>query len=143
MSKTASMLVTSVLAVTVLAGCGGDDPYCAAVKENQASLDSFGQKRNEKAFTTYAKALRAIATDAPDTIKDDWSKLGAVTDGVLKAHDKVGLPLQDMTDTAKVAALDSDDLARLNKAYDKFNDTGKQRKAVVADVKKTCDVTLK
>lgn len=143
MSRIAAVLVTSVVAATVLAGCGGDDPYCAAVKENQSALNSFGEKRTEKGFTTYAKALRAIATTAPDTIKDDWSKLGSVTDGVLKAHDKVGLALDDMTDTAKVAELDSDDLARLNKAYDAFNDTAKQRKAVVADVKKTCEITLK
>ncbi|MET0928793.1 MAG: hypothetical protein ABWX74_04715 [Aeromicrobium sp.] len=143
MKKIAAALVTSVVAATVLAGCGGDSPYCAAVKENRTALDSFGEKRTEKGFTTYAEALRAIATTAPDTVKDDWSKLGAVTDGVLKAHDKVGLPLQSMSDTAKVAALDADDLARLNKAYDAFNDTAKQRKAVVADVKKSCEITLK
>jgi hypothetical protein len=143
MHKTVSLLVTAFVATAVLAGCGGDDPYCAAVKEQKGALDNFGKKRTDAAFTTYAKALRSIATTAPDAIKDDWSKLAAVTDGVLAAHKSVDLPLEDMTDTAKVGALDADGLATLNKAYDAFNGTTKQRKAVVKHVDEACGVTLK
>lgn len=143
MLRTAAMLVTAVVSTTVLAGCGGDDPYCAAVKEQQSALNSFGQKRTDAGFTTYAKAVRAIATTAPDTSKDDWAKLGSVTDNVIKAQKKAGIALEDMSDTALVEKLSADDLASLNKAYDAFNDTTAQRTAVVKDVKSACDITLK
>lgn len=143
MKKTATVLVTAVVACSVLAGCGGDDPYCAAVKENKAALDTFGQKRTNAGFAKYADALRAITTTAPDSSKDDWAKLGAVTDRVLKAQKKTDIALQDMDDPAKVATLDSADLTSLNNAYGAFNDTTKQREAVVKDVKDVCDITLK
>ncbi|MET0766325.1 MAG: hypothetical protein ABWY50_01650 [Aeromicrobium sp.] len=143
MNRTAATLAMGVFAVAALAGCGGEDPYCAAIEENKAALDSFGTKRTEAAFTTYAKALRSVATTAPDEVKDEWAKLGSVTDGVLKAHQSVGLPLEDMTDTAKVADLDADDLETVNTAYEAFNKTGKQRTAVVQDVLERCEITLK
>jgi len=143
MSRTAALLVTAVVAVTALAGCGGDDPYCAAVKEHQAALDTFGEKRTNAGFAAYAEAVRAIASTAPDTSKDDWAKLGSVTDGVLTAQKKAGITLQDMADTDKVGELDPDDLSTLNDAYDTFNGTTKQRTAVVKDVKDVCDITLK
>jgi hypothetical protein len=143
MKKTATVLLTAVVASSVLAGCGGDDPYCAAVKENKSALDTFGQKRTNAGFRAYADAVRAITTTAPDSSKDDWAKLGSVTAGVLKAHKKVGLPLQAMDDPAKVDKLGSADLKRLNAAYAAFNETTKQRQAVVKDVKAVCDITLK
>lgn len=143
MKKTAAVLVTAVMSTTLLAGCSGDDPYCAAVKENKSVLDSFGKKRTNAGYTTYAKAVRAITTTAPDEIKDDWAKLGSVTDGVLKAHKTVGIKLEDMTDPAKLDELDTDDLATLNKSYDRFNDTAAQRTAIDKDVKASCEITLK
>lgn len=143
MNKPVATLIASVVAAAVLAGCGGKDPYCAAIEDNQAVLNDFGQKRTDAAFTKYADAVRSIATSAPDTIKDDWAKLGSVTDGVVKAHKKAGISLEDMSDTAKVDALDDDELASLNKAYEAFNGTTKQREAVVASAKKACTITLK
>jgi len=142
MLKTAAVLVTAVVAVTGLAGCGGDDPYCAAVKDNVTTLKTFGDNKTDAGYAKYAEAIRAIATTAPDGIKDDWSKLGSVTDGVIKAQKKAGIRLQDMADSAKVEKLDSDDLATLNKAYETFVDTASQRTAIVKDVEATCDVSL-
>lgn len=143
MNKTAAVLVTAVVAGSVLAGCGGDDPYCAAVKDNKSALDTFGKKRTDAGFTRYADALRAITTTAPDSSKDDWAKLGSVTSRVVKAHKKAGIALQDMDDPAKVGRLSAADLKSLNNAYAAFNDTTKQRTAVVKDVKDVCGVTLK
>nr|MCW2728709.1 hypothetical protein [Aeromicrobium sp.] len=142
MNKTAAVLVTAVVSMTVLAGCSGEDPYCAAVKEQKSVLDSFGKKRTDASFATYAKAVRAITSTAPDTIKDDWAKLGSVTDGVVKAHQKAGIKLEDMT-PENLQKVDSDDLKTLNAAYEKFNGTTTQRTAVVKDVKTACDITLK
>lgn len=136
-------LITTAVAGAMLSACGGEDPYCAAVTEHQKVLNSFGDKRTDAGFTSYGKAAKAIGAVAPDTVKQDWTTLASVTTGVLAAHQKVGIPLEDMTDPAKVEALSSDDLKRLNTAYDAFNDTAAQRKAVVADVKTACDITLK
>ena len=143
MKKSVSTLISMVVAGAVLAGCGGEDPYCAAIKENRSALDDFGQTRTDAAFAKYAKAARSIATTSPDQVKDAWAKLGAVTDGVVKAHEKAGIALEDMADAAKVEAVSADDLASLNKAYEKFNDTAAERKAVVASAKSACDITLK
>lgn len=136
-------LITTAVAGATLSACGGEDPYCAAVTEHQKVLDSFGEKRTDAGFTAYGKAVTAIGAVAPKVVKEDWTTLAGVTTGVLKAQQKAGIPLEDMTDPAKVEALSSDDLKTLNSAYDAFNDTGAQRKAVVADVKTACDITLK
>ena len=87
MNKSVATLVSTVVAGAVLAGCGGEDPYCAAIQENRSLLDDFGKTRTDAAYTKYAKAVRSITTTAPDDVKDDWAKLGAVTDGVVKAHE--------------------------------------------------------
>lgn len=143
MNKFVAALISTVVAGVVLAGCGGEDPYCVAIEENRASLDGFGQKRTDAAFGKNAKAVRSIATTAPDDVKDAWATLGEVTDGVVKAHKSADIALEDMADTAKVDGLDTDELAALNKAYDAFNDTAAERKAVVANVKSACEITLK
>lgn len=143
MKKPVAALISTIVAGAVLAGCGGDDPYCAAIQENRKVLNDFGQTRTDAAFAKYAKAVRSVATTAPDDVTDDWAKLGAVTDGVVKAHKSADISLEDMATPAKVEALGEKDLASLNKAYEKFNDTAKQRKAVVSSAKKDCEITLK
>jgi hypothetical protein len=141
-TRAAAAIATAVVALTALAGCGGDDPYCAAVKDNLAPLKTFGDKKTDAGYAGYAKAVRAIATNAPDTVKKDWSKLGSVTDGVIKAQKRAGIKLEDMSDPAKVEKLSSDDLTTLNKAYSTFVDTAEQRKAIVDNVEETCDISL-
>lgn len=143
MNKSVATLISTVVAGAVLAGCGGEDPYCAAIQENRSLLDDFGQTRTDAAYTKYAKAVRSITTTAPDDVKDDWAKLGAVTDGVVKAHRAADIALEDMGDAAKVDAVSADDLASINRAYEKFNDTAAQRKAIVNSARSTCDITLK
>ncbi|MGZ5402915.1 MAG: hypothetical protein ACXWDA_07195, partial [Aeromicrobium sp.] len=63
--------------------------------------------------------------------------------GVLKAQEAVGLKLEEMTDTKKVAKLKAADLKQLNAAYTAFNGTTKERAAVVKNVKQECKITLK
>lgn len=143
MNKSAAVLVTAAFALTTLAGCGGDDPYCAAVKEHRSALDTFGAKPTDKAFASYKKAIRAITTTAPDTSKDDWAAVGAAMERVTKAQKAAGIKLEDMDDSAKTAELSSDDLTTLDKAYEAFNKTSAQRKAAFEDVRSVCDITLK
>jgi len=143
MRKIVQLLVTGVVAVSVLAGCGGDDPYCAAVKEQKTALDSFGTKKTDKGLKAEAEAVRLIATEAPDTSKKNWSTVGAALDDVLAALKSGDTTLQAMADPETIRAMPQDDVDRIRKAYSVFNETSVQRAALVEDVASTCDITLK
>jgi hypothetical protein len=140
--RIAAVLVTVVTATTLLAGCGGDSPYCASVKEHRAQLDSFGEKPSTKAYTRYSRAVHEIRQEAAAEIKPDWTALDKALRAVLTAQKKAGITLEEMANADKLAQLDSDDLTTLNTAYSAFGKTVPQRKAIVADIKSTCDITL-
>lgn len=141
--KPAATVLAAAVATVVLAGCGGQSPYCAAIEKNADTLNSFGKTRTDAAYTSYAKTFRAIAKQSPASVKKDWTALAEVTDGVLAAQKDVGLPLEDMTDKEVVAKLDENQLSTLNKAYESFNDTADARTAVVKNAKTECEITLK
>lgn len=141
--KSAATVVAGAVASVLLAGCGGQSPYCAAIEEHADELNSFGKTRTDAAYTSYAKAFRAVAAESPASVKDDWTALADVTDGVLAAQDEVGLPLEDMADEDVVADLEEGQLSTLNEAYESFNDTAAQRDAVVKNAKTECEITLK
>lgn len=144
--STGSRLVAVLATAAVLslsAACSADDPYCEAVKANRSTLDSFGSEVTDAAYASYATALTSIGKVAPKPIDEQWASLSRATQGVITAQDDVGFPLQDMDDEKKRQALSQGDITVLNKAYKRFNATTKQRKAVVADVLKTCDIDLK
>ena len=142
-TRTAAVLAATLLSGGVLGGCGGDSPYCSAVKDNQAALNSFGTAVSDKTFAREAKAVRTIAATEPEKIGDDWTAIDKAMRRVLSAQKKTGITFADLADPDKRAAADSDDIETINKAYGAFNDTVEQRKAVVEDVSSTCDVTLK
>jgi hypothetical protein len=143
MKRTAAVLITTIVGITTLSGCGGGDPYCDAVDKNKATLNTFGEKRTNAAYTQYAKVFGDVGKQAPASIKKDWTMLSTVTTGILDAQKKVGLKLEEMTDTAKVKKLNQAQLKELNTAYQTFNGTTKQRNAVVKNVLQKCDIKLK
>jgi hypothetical protein len=143
MKRTAVVLVTTIVGITTLAGCGGSDPYCDTVEKNKSTLNTFGQKRTNAAYAKYANAFAAVGKEAPASIKKDWTKLSTVTTGILDAQKKAGVKLEDMTDTAKVKKLNQAQLKQLNTAYQTFNATTKERNAVVKNVLQECDIKLK
>ncbi|HZK35627.1 MAG TPA: hypothetical protein VFC57_01565 [Aeromicrobium sp.] len=142
MRRFAVAVTTVVLTMAVLVACGGSD-YCDSVEKNQKTLNTFGEKRTNEAYTAYAKLFTSVGNLSPNDVKADWKKLASVTDGVLKAHDSVGLKLEEMTDAKKIAEVQADDLTKLNDAYKSFNDTAEERAAVVKNVKQECKITLK
>ncbi|MEO6473060.1 MAG: hypothetical protein ABIR57_13800 [Aeromicrobium sp.] len=142
MKRVSVALVVAMMAAGTLSGCGGS-AYCDDIKGGQKTLNSFGQTRTNKAYQGYADLLRKIAKDAPKDVQKDWTKLASRTEGVLAAQKSVGLKLEDMTNTKKVAALKKADLAKLNDAYTSFNGTTKERASVVKNVKQECKITLK
>lgn len=141
--KHAATAVAAALAGVLLAGCGGQSSYCAALEKNADTLNSFGKTRTDAAYTSYSKTFKSIASDAPAGVKDDWTALAEVTDGVLAAQDEVGLSLEDMRDEEVVGELDEAQLKTLNDAYEAFNATSDQRTAVVKNAKTECEITLK
>jgi len=143
MKRTAAVLVTTIVGITTLSGCGGGDPYCDAVEKNKSTLNTFGQTRSNAAYAKYAKVFADVGKEAPASIKKDWTTLSTVTTGILDAQKKAGLKLEEMTDTAKVKKLKPAQLKELNTAYKTFNATTKQRNAVVKNVKQKCKINLK
>jgi hypothetical protein len=142
MMRAVAVVITTVVAITTLTACG-DNPYCTAVKDHESTLNSLGEKRTNAAYRSYARAFRSVAKVSPDTVKKDWTELAEVTASVLNAQNEVGISLEEMTDAAKVKKLSTDQLKTLNNAYEAFNKTTPQRRAVVKNVKKECEITLK
>ncbi|VXB41734.1 hypothetical protein [Aeromicrobium sp. 9AM] len=144
MKRTAAILVTTIVGIATLSGCGGGgDPYCDAVEKNKNTLNTFGQKRTDAAYAKYATVFGSIGKKAPASIKKDWTTLSTVTTGIINAQKKAGVKLEDMTDSAKVKKLSAAQLKELNTAYKTFNDTKDERNAVVKNVLQKCDIKLK
>lgn len=140
--RTTALVGSVAVALGLLSGCS-QSPYCASVEESKATLDVFGSKRTDEAFADYARTMNSIAKQAPSSSKDAWTTLATVTQDVIDAHQEVGFKLEDMADEKKRDGLSDGDIEVLNEVYAAFNDTQAERKAVVADAKKTCDITLK
>jgi hypothetical protein len=142
MMRAVTGVVTAFVALTLLTACAGEDPYCIAVKDQKSTLNSLGEKRTTAAYQSYARAFRSVAKVSPPAVKKDWTELAEVTASVLNAQDKVGIKLEDMTDESEVRKLGTEQLKTLNNAYEAFNKTTPQRRAVVKNVKEECEITL-
>lgn len=141
MRRVAAAVAVATMALASLTGCGQSE-YCAAVETHQDTLNTLGQDRSNEAYRKYARALRAVASVAPENVRSDWIALADVTDGVLRAQQKAGIKLQEMLIEDKLVQLSPEDRKALNQAYEAFNNTGDQRKAVVKNVKAECEITL-
>jgi hypothetical protein len=142
MMRAVASVVATILAIATLTACAGEDPYCTAVKKQQSTLNSLGEKRTNAAYRSYARAFRSVAKVSPAAVKKDWTELAEVTASVLNAQDNVGIKLEEMSDQGKVKKLDTEQLKTLNNAYEAFNKTTPQRRAVVKNVKQECEITL-
>ena len=141
MSRAVTGVAGAAILLATLTGCGQSE-YCKAVEDNQVALNSLGEKRTNAAYRSYARAFRAVANLAPPTIRKDWTKLADVTSDVLKAQRQAGISLEDMLVDDKLVQVPSDKLELLNTAYEAFNNTADERKAVVKNVKDECEITL-
>jgi hypothetical protein len=142
MTRIAAGLAVMALALATLAGCGKSE-YCQAVEDHQVALNAMGEEKTDAAFTRYERAFRAVANVAPADVRKDWTKLADVINGVSAAQRSAGIAMDDMSSTnKKLAALPEDKLKALNVAYEAFNNTQTERKAVVKNVKDECQITL-
>jgi hypothetical protein len=83
-----------------------------------------------------------VANVAPPTIRKDWVKLADVTSNVVTAQRQAGISLEDMLVEDKITKVPPEKLKLLNNAYEAFNNTPDERKAVVKNVKDECEITL-
>ncbi|AWB92539.1 hypothetical protein [Aeromicrobium chenweiae] len=142
MHRTAALLVATIVATTTLAACGGDSEYCAAVKKDESTLNTFGKKRTDAAFAKYRRTTRTLATLAPEGAKKDWTALTTALNGVVDAQKAVGLKLEDIS-ASSVAKLPVEQSESLSDAYTAFNKAvARHGKRVEANVKSECGVEL-
>jgi hypothetical protein len=79
---------------------------------------------------------------APPTVRKDWTKLADVTSSVVTAQRQAGISLEDMLVDDKLTQVPPEKLKLLNTAYEAFNDTADERKAVVKNAKDECGIAL-
>ena len=139
--RTSAGIAGAAILLATLAGCGQSE-YCKAVEDNRVALNSLGEKRTNAAYLSYARALRAVANQAPPKVRKDWIKLADVTGDVVKAQRQAGISLEDMLDEDKITTVPPEKLKLLNDAYEAFNNTQNERKAVVKNAKDECEITL-
>lgn len=139
--RTATGVAAAAILLGTLAGCGQSE-YCKAVEDNQVALNSLGEKRTNAAYLSYARAFRAVANVAPPTVRKDWTKLADVTSAVVTAQRQAGISLEDMLVDDKLTQVSPEKLKLLNAAYEAFNDTADERKAVVKNAKDECGIAL-
>jgi threonine dehydrogenase-like Zn-dependent dehydrogenase len=140
MRRFAAGVAVAIMALGSLTGCGQSD-YCKAVETHEDTLNTLGQNKSTAGYRKYVRALRAVANVAPPGVRKDWITLADATDGVLRAHAHIGLPLE-ASNSQTFAKLSADQLRAVNTAYEAFNNTGDERKAVVKNVKAECEITL-
>lgn len=141
MSRAATGVAGVAILLATLTGCGQSE-YCKAVEDNQVALNSLGEKRTNAAYVSYARAFRTVANVAPPTIRKDWAKLADVTSDVVTAQRQAGISLEDMLVDDKLTQVPPEKLKLLNTAYEAFNNTADERKAVVKNAKDECEITL-
>jgi hypothetical protein len=141
MPRFVTVVAGVTIALTTLAGCGKSE-YCQAVEDNKVALNSLGEKKTNAAYLQYAQAFRTVAKVAPPGIRKDWTKLADVTQGVVTAQRQAGISLEDMLVEDKITRVPPEKLKLVNNAYEAFNNTTDERKAVVKNVKDECEITL-
>jgi hypothetical protein len=141
MSRVATGVAAAAIVLATLTGCG-QSQYCKAVEDNKVALNSLGEKKTNAAYLAYARSFRAVANVAPPGIRKDWAKLADVTQDVVTAQRKAGISLEDMLVEEKISQVPPQRLKLLNDAYEAFNNTTDERKAVVKNVKDECGITL-
>lgn len=107
-------LTAALLAVTLLAGCGGDgdEDYCAAVKEHQAELTEIAASGGSGALFDALPAYRDLQAGAPSDLSDEWTQVIGRLTALQEALEDAGVdpsaydpkkPPTDLTDDQRAA----------------------------------------
>ncbi len=85
------VLVTAVLGLSLLSGCGGGQSYCDAVKGHQSELGSIVSNGDRAALIQALPAFTDVAGHAPDDVTPDWRLLVARVTALETALDDAGV----------------------------------------------------
>ncbi|WP_229054260.1 hypothetical protein [Aeromicrobium sp. Leaf350] len=134
-----SSCVAVVATATLLTSCG-TSAYCTTVEEQRGALDDVAM--TTASLTALGEALRAIEKQAPTHVQDDYAAVAESVEALLAAESVAGVPVEELTH-GDVVDLSEGDTTELRNAYQAFNDTATQRRAIADDVTDDCDITLK
>lgn len=138
MRRRAAACLTVLVAAT-LSGCGTSS-YCTAVENHRAAIDD--ATLTTASFTALGEALRAIEKQAPSDVRDDYTAVADAVEALLAAEAVAEVPIEELTH-GDVVDLSEDATEELRTAYQAFNDTATQRRAIADSVEDECDLTLK
>ncbi len=130
--------VTAVVAASLLTSCG-TSAYCTAVEQNRAALDD--AQLTTASFTALGEALRALEAEAPADVADAYTAVADAVEALLAAEAVAGVPIEELTH-GDVVDLSEADTEALRAAYQAFNDTATQRRAIADQVDEKCGITL-
>ena len=111
MRRRAAACLTVLVAAT-LSGCGTSS-YCTAVEKHRAAIDD--ATLTTASFTALGEALRAIETDAPSDVRDDYTAVAEAVEALLAAEAVAEVPIEELTH-GDVVDLSEDDTAALRTA---------------------------
>jgi hypothetical protein len=134
MKRILGALTACLLALSVIAGCGGSsnsssDNYCNDVKAAGRQLHGLNDPSSLTAatFTSFNRAVHTIAGEAPSDVKGSWTLIGNQLDLLQSAMSDAGLSMNDLGKLMKGQAPPSTDPSKLQALTQKlqsFNETG-------------------
>lgn len=148
MRRFAGVAAMACAATFSLTGCGlfGNE-YCDSIEANLKTLETYGSTESNAAYEKLADTLEEVAKVAPDNVKSDYEALAKATRGVLSAHKKAGVTLEEVKKdpVAANAKLTTEQRNAINTARTAFNPdrTADERASVVTSIKQECEITLK
>lgn len=161
MRRTATIAVTGLVAVSVLAGCGSDDDkkgsasggdsYCATLKKASTLVTDFTAEGTEPDFGKFQDFLDKadeLSDKAPDTIEDDWDTMLGAMDDLVDALEDAGLSIEQFGEMATTGQMpDGVDQAKLLALGSKLESLSSEKIEAAGDAiskhaKDECDVDL-
>lgn len=144
MKRLARLVACAFLSVCLLTACGGgNDEYCSAIKDAKSTLGGIdGSDVTNADFDKLSSTLHDIADKSPDSVKDDWNKLGDSVDELRKALDDAGVKAEDLQDPSSVKDVDPDKLTKITDAAKSMTEAADSKDAITDEVKKDCDIDL-
>jgi hypothetical protein len=154
MKKILGAATASVMALGVLAGCGGGSnnssgSYCDDIKSTSSQLkglDSTSDLTADK-FNALQTAVHKIAGEAPGDVKGSWASIEGQFTFLQDALDDAGLSIDDFGEMSQghlPDGVDPSDLAALQKKLSSYDTSGLQSASTKIEdqVKSDCDITL-
>ncbi|MGH3423647.1 MAG: hypothetical protein ACRDO8_02890 [Nocardioidaceae bacterium] len=144
MKRPATAACCVVLSIGMLSACGGgNDEYCSEIKQTKKTIGGIdGSQATSADFKKATDSIDKIADEAPESVKDDWRRIGKALGRVLKAVEDAGLKVEDLRDPSTAQDVDPQKLKKIQAAAQDMTKVTKSQEKVSKEVKKDCDIDL-